>query len=89
MKNGLVSRGDVFREKRVLRRVRVHVDHLALSGVLVQDPQVVLGDGGMLSVLKVLSAFQDSVSLSPWDIEDPCLLQRLKHRHDISTCIYT
>ena len=46
MKNGLVSRGDVFREKRVLRRVRVHVDHLALPGILVRDPQVALGDGG-------------------------------------------
>ena len=38
--------GDVFREERVLRLVRVRVDYLALPGILVRDPQVALGDGG-------------------------------------------
>ena len=32
-------------------------------------------------------AFQDTVLLSPWDTKDPCPLQRLEHRHNISTCI--
>ena len=38
--------GDVLREKRVLRLGRVHVDCLALPGILVRDPPVALGDGG-------------------------------------------
>ena len=38
--------GDVFREERVLRCVGVHVDYLALPGILVRDPPVALGDGG-------------------------------------------
>ena len=38
--------GDVFREKRVLRLGRVHVDCLELLIILVRDQQVVLGDGG-------------------------------------------
>ena len=77
--------GDVFREERVLRRVRVDVDHLALSGILVRDPQVALGDGG--DVVR-LEGVVDLPGLR-LVVGDPCLLQRLKHRHDISTCIYT
>ena len=35
------------------------------------------------------SAFQDTVLSSPWDSKDPCPLQRLEHRHNISTSIRT
>ena len=65
--------GDVFRDKRVLRLGRVHVDcwHFPASSSGIH--RLFWETEGTLSVLKVL-AFQDSVSSSPWDMKDSKIL---------------
>ena len=69
---------DVFCEKRVLRC-------LALPGILVRDPQVALGDGGDVIRLEGVVGLPRLRLV----VGDPCLLQRLKHRHDFSSSIGT